>query len=36
MFSKTISPPIPIIENYGNSGRLIKRKHILMLSIENN
>ena len=36
MFSKTISPPIPIIKNYGNSGRLIKRKHILMLSIESN
>ena len=36
MFSKTISPPIPIIKNYGNSGRLIKRKHTLMLSIEIN
>ena len=36
MFSITISPPIPIIKNYGNSGRLIKRKHTLMLSIENN
>jgi hypothetical protein len=34
--ARTISPPIPIIKNYGNSGRLIKRKHILMLSIENN
>ena len=36
MYSITISPPIPIIKNYGNSGRLIKRIHTLMLSIENN
>lgn len=36
MFSISVSPPIPIIKNYGNSGRLIKRKHTLMLSIEIN
>ena len=36
MTARTISPPIPIIKNYGNSGRLIKRIHTLMLSIENN
>lgn len=36
MYSITISPPITRIENSGNSGRLIKRIHTLMLSIENN